>query len=127
MQSDSILCGTQKLTLYTKEAIRDMAHYMEMLTYAEYAYATTSVQLKSRSEGEKAVVIPNTFQEAMGLPEATLWKAASDKTSVEQHHVYDFVPSTSIPAGKKSVGSRWVFELKSYKTFKGRLVVQGRG
>ena len=56
----------QKLALYTKEAMPDMAHYMEMLTYAEYAYATTNVQLKSRSEEEKVVVIPDTFKEAMG-------------------------------------------------------------
>ena len=35
MLSDSILHGMQKLALYTKEAMLDMAHYMEMLTYAE--------------------------------------------------------------------------------------------
>ena len=102
---------------------------MEVLTYAEYAYATTNAQLKSRSEGEKAVVIPNTFEEAMGLPEAALWKAASDRetTSQDQQHVYDLVPSTSIPTGQKSVGSRWVLELKADTTFKGRPVVQGWG
>ena len=126
MLSDNILRGMQKLALYTKEATPDMAHYMEMLTYAEYAYATTNVQLKSRLEGDKIVVIPNTFEEDMGLPEAALWKAASDKmTSLELHHVYD--PSTSIPAGQKSVGSRWVFKLKADKSFKGRLVIQGLG
>ena len=102
---------------------------MEVLTYAEYAYATTNAQLKSRSEGEKVVVIPNTFEEAMGLPEAALWKAASDRetTSQDQQHVYDLVPSTSIPTGQKSVGSRWVLELKADTTFKGRPVVQGWG
>ena len=112
----------QKLTLYTKEAMPDMAHHMEMLTCAKHAYATTDVQLKRRSEGEKVVVISNSFQEAKGLPEAALWNAGSDKeiTSVEQHHLCDFVPSTSIPAGKKSVGSRWVFKNK------GRQDVQGQ-
>ena len=75
------------------------------------------------------VVIPNTFKEAMGLPEAALWKAASDKEmdSLKQHHVYDLVPSTSIPAGQRAVGSRWVYKIKADKTFKGRLVVQGWG
>ena len=108
MLSDSILHGMQKLALYTKEAMLDMGHYMEMLTYAEYAYATTNVQLKSRSEGKKIIVLPNTFKEAMSLSEAALWKAASDKemVSLEQHHIYDLFPSTSIPAGQKSVGSR---------------------
>ena len=80
----------------------DMAHYMKMLTYAEYAYATTNVQLKSRSEEEKVVVIPDTFKEAMGLPEAALWKAALDKemTSLDQHHVYDLIPRHLSPAGR---------------------------
>ena len=48
-------------------------------------------------------------------------------TSLEQSHVYDLVPSTSIPAGQKSVGSRWVFNLKADKTFEGKFVVQGCG
>ena len=63
-------------------------------------------------EGEKIDVIPVTFIEATGLPETALWKAASemDMTSLEQHHFYDLVPSISIPAGQKSVGSRWVFK-----------------
>ena len=38
MLSDKILHGMQKLALYTKEVVPDMAHEMEMLTYAEYAY-----------------------------------------------------------------------------------------
>ena len=59
MICDNILRRMQKLALYTKEAMPDTAHCMETLTYAEYAYVTTNVQLKSRSEGEKIVVIPN--------------------------------------------------------------------
>ena len=87
MLSDKIFRGMQKLALYTKQAMPDMGRYMEMLTYVEYAFATTNVQLKSRSEGEKYVVIPNTLKNAMRLPGAALWKAASDKelTSLEQH------------------------------------------
>ena len=87
MLSDKIFRGMQNLALYTKQAMPDMGRYMEMLTYVEYAFATTNVQLKSRSEGEKYVVIPNTLKKAMRLPGAALWKAASDKelTSLEQH------------------------------------------
>ena len=101
----------QKLALYTKEVVPDMAHEMEMLTYAEYAYSTTNVELKNSSEGEKVLVIPNTFKETIGLKKAALRKAASDNdmTSLEQHHLYDFVVSTYIPAGQKSVSSRWVY------------------
>lgn len=62
MISDGILRGNQKLTLYTHEATLGMAHYIQMPTYAEYTHdATDLVDLKSRSEGEKVAVIPNTF------------------------------------------------------------------
>ena len=102
-----------------------MAHHMEMLTYAEHSYAATNVQLKS-SEGEKVLIIPNTFKEAMALPEAARWKAASDKEieSLRAHKVYDLVLITSIPTGQKAMSSRWVYKIKADKSFKGRVVVQ---
>ena len=84
----------QELCLYTKTASPDMAHHMEMLTYAEYPHAATNVH-QPRSEGEKVLIIPNTFKEAMVLPEAARWKAASDKDMEcpRAHKVYDLVPS----------------------------------
>lgn len=47
-----------------------MAHHMEMLITAEYAYAVTNVKLQQRSEGENVLLLPNTFMEATMLPEA---------------------------------------------------------
>ena len=63
----------------------------------------------------------------MGLPQAARWKTASDKeiASLEKHGVFDLVPITSVPAGHKVVGTRWVFKMKTDSTYKGRLVVQG--
>ena len=72
MPCESTLRGMHKLALYITGALTSMAHYVEMLTDAENAYATTSVQLNSLSEPENVVVIPNTFREAMGLPEAAV-------------------------------------------------------
>lgn len=122
------LRGLQQLCLYTNTALPDMAHYMEMLTYAEYAYAATNVQLQ-RSEGEKVLIVPNTFKEAMALPEAARWKAASDKEmeSLRAHKVYELVPITSIPPGQKAISSRWVYKIKADDSFKGRVVVQAWG
>lgn len=118
-----------KLALYTTGALTSMAHYVEMLTDAENAYATTSVQLNSLSEPENVVVIPNTFREAMGLPETAIWKIAQDKDrpSAEKHDVLDLIPPTSIPAGQKSVVLRWVY--KSRRTIISRepLLFQGWG
>ena len=58
-----------QLCLYTNTALPDMAHHMEMLTYAEYPHAATNVH-QPRSEGENVLIIPNTFKEALTLPEA---------------------------------------------------------
>ena len=115
MLFDNILRGMQKL-LYTKDAKVKLVYYIEMLTYAEYAYDTTSVQLKGRSEGEKVVGIPSTYKEVMGLPEAALWKAASDNEMafLGQDHVYDLVLLTSFPTGKKSIGSRGVSSVAAF-------------
>ena len=94
-----------------------MAHHMEMLTYAEHSYAATNVQLKS-SEGEKVLIIPNTFKEAMALPEAARWKVASDKEmeSLRAHKVYDLEPITPIPTEQKAISSRWVYKIKADTT-----------
>ena len=63
----------------------------------------------------------------MGLPQAARWKTASDKeiTSLEERGVFNLVPITSVPAGHKVVGTRWVWKIKADSTYKGRLVVQG--
>ena len=69
----------------------------------EYSYAATNVQLQ-RSKGDKVLIIPNTFKEAMAFPETARWKAASIKEteSLRTHKVYDLVPITSIPTGAES-------------------------
>ena len=48
----------------------------------------------------------------MSLPQAARRKAAADKeiASLKKHGVYELVPSYSVPAGQKLVGSRWVME-----------------
>lgn len=129
MISDTILREMKKLALYTKEALPDMAHDMQMLTYVVYGYTTASVQLKSLSEGEKVVVRPSTFKKATGLPKPAVWNAASDKEmdSPKRHHVTHIVPSTYIPAVLRSVGRRWVYQINADKPIKGRLVGEGWG
>ena len=80
----------------------------------------------SCSGGRESDRIPRTLNEAIGLPQAARWKTASDKeiSSLEKHGVFDLVPITSVPAGHKVVGTRWVFKIKAQSTYKGRVVVQ---
>ena len=65
--------------LYTKSPLADMGHCEERLNFLEYAYVANNTQMHSRSGGENIKAIPNTFKEAMRLPEAKTWDAASDK------------------------------------------------
>ena len=118
----------QQLNLYAGADLPDMAHRQELLTFAEDACVTTNTQLQMRSEGEKkAKIVPNTFSEARKLPEAALWEAAEDKeiASLIKHQVYDLV--TSVPAGSKTIGSRWVYKVKADDSHKARVVVLGWG
>ena len=53
------------------------------------------------------------------------WKAASDKevASLKKNKVYSLLPVTSVPAGHKIIGSRWVYKVKADNSHKGRVVV----
>ena len=59
---------------------------------AEFTYTITNTH-PSCSEGGESNRIPNTFKEAIGLPQAARWKAASYKeiTSLEKHGVFELV------------------------------------
>ena len=61
----------------------------------------------------------------MTLSQAVRWKVASDKeiASLEKHGVYELVPITSVPNGRKVVGTRWVYKIKADGVYKCRLVV----
>ena len=52
-------------------------------------------------------------------------KAVADKeiVSPKKHGVYELVPASSVPAGQKVVGSRWVNKIKADDLFKSRLIV----
>ena len=89
-------------------------------------YVVTNA-LGSFSGGGSKEKITNTFKEAMTLPQAARWKVASDKeiASLKKHGVYELVPITTVPDGRKAVGVRWVYKIKADEVYKGRLVVLG--
>ncbi|CAN0579240.1 unnamed protein product, partial [Ectocarpus sp. 12 AP-2014] len=99
----------KRLALYTNTPLADIGHREEKLNFLEYAFVANNTQIHSRSEGEKVKTIPNNFKDAMGLPEAKLWKGATDKEmkSLQDLNVYKLVPRTSVPPGQKVIGSKW--------------------
>lgn len=75
------------------------------------------------------ILIPHSFKEAMTLPEVEKSKAALNKeiSSFKNVGVYILVFASSIPPGRKIIGTKWVFKQKADATFKARLVVQDWG
>ena len=47
--------------------------------------------------------------------------------SLKNINVYTLLPATSVPAGHKIIGSRWVYKVKADNSHKGRVVVLGWG
>ena len=54
------------------------------------------------------------------------WTAALNKeiANLEQHGVFELVRITSVAAGHKVVGTRWLFKVKADSTYKGLLIEQ---
>ena len=65
----------------------------------------------------------------MTLPAKAQSKAASDKeaASLKKNNVYTLLLVTSVPAGHKIIGSRWVYKVKADNSHRGRVVVLGWG
>ena len=75
------------------------------------------------------VKIPNSYKEAMDSPEKEEWIHAIDAElqSMANLHTYELA---DLPAGRKAVGSRWVYDIKTdidgnILRFKARLVAKG--
>uniref|UniRef100_A0A2N9GZ77 Integrase catalytic domain-containing protein n=1 Tax=Fagus sylvatica TaxID=28930 RepID=A0A2N9GZ77_FAGSY len=72
---------------------------------------------------------PQSFKEAMSMPEAPLWKEAvnSEIESILQNHTWELV---DLPPGCKPLGYKWIVKRKmkadgSIDKYKARLVVKG--
>lgn len=72
---------------------------------------------------------PRTYREASQRDDAGLWKQAAEAEigALDEHGVYELC---ELPAGRKAIGSRWVFKIKensdgSIERYKARLVAQG--
>ncbi|CAM9773163.1 unnamed protein product [Sphacelaria rigidula] len=63
----------------------------------------------------------------MKLPLAERWRAAitNEMNKLQMNRVYHLVSQHKVPAGLKSIGSRWVHKVKSDNTTKARVVGQG--
>src|SRR3954469_22208540 len=72
---------------------------------------------------------PRSLAEALKRPDAEEWRRAAME-ELQAHELNGTWKLIELPAGKKAIGSRWVFKLKhnadgSTDHYKGRLVVKG--
>ena len=109
------LHNLRSLALYTNVETQDIVCHLENASFfAEYAHVSTA-SVGNHSGGGNKLEVLNTFKEAMNLPQAARWKAATDKeiASLKKHGVYELVPASSVPVGQKMVGSHWVNKIKA--------------
>ena len=117
----STLHNLRRLDIYTNTDTPDTAHQLDTEAVpAEVAYTRPNTQ-PSCSGGGEWDRVPSNFKEAVGLPQAAHWKTASDKEieSLEKHGVFNLVLITSVPAGHKVFGTRWVRKSKADSIYKG--------
>ena len=76
----------------------------------------------------KLADIPRTYREAVASPDAAKWQEAmvDEITALKENQTFEY---TTLPEGRKTVGGRWVYALKSgpneENTYKARYVAKG--
>ena len=109
----------RRLDIYTNTDTPDTAHQLDAETVpVEVDYTRTDKQ-PSCSGGGELDRVPNAFKEAVGLSQAAHWKTASDKEiqSLETHGVFNLALITSVLAGHRVVGTRWVRKIKAESNY----------
>ncbi|CAM9471972.1 unnamed protein product, partial [Ascophyllum nodosum] len=107
--------GTFPAEYYINTDTPDVALQLDAVAVAaKVAYTMTNAQSSCSGGGESDRVL-NTFKEILGVPQAARWKTVSDKkiASLEKHGVFNLALITSVPAGNKVGGTRWVFRIKA--------------
>ena len=67
------------------------------------------------------------MKKVRATPEAAQWNAAAEReiASLKDRQVYKLVPRSAVPARRKRINSKWVFNRKADGSFKARVVAQG--
>ena len=105
---------TRRPPAYLSDYVTDIEDDDQVPTNVDYCY--------------KFSAFPQTYQEAMDLPESSNWKAAMEEemNSLTENNTFTL---SDLPEGKNAVGGRWVYTIKESsagaKTFKARYVAKG--
>jgi WD40 repeat protein len=96
----------------------------------EFAFATIDYDSMPATQYKDAFTSPNTFHEAWNHScpwQQKKWRLAVTKEVGKMNtlKVWELVKRASIPADRKCIKRKWIFEIKRDGTFKARLVACG--
>jgi hypothetical protein len=98
---------------------------LELTDTYEAAFAIAALKANSTSDAPE----PKSFRQAMSGPDANKWYEAA-AVEMQAHLDNGTWELVKLPAGRKAIGSKWVFKIKriadgSIERYKARLVAQG--
>ena len=77
--NDRQLNEPRRLGLFANTVGPDCLHSQEIVSFVDYALITGNPTQQGLPDGDEAIVVPNTYKEAMDLPQAQEWRKAMDK------------------------------------------------
>ena len=102
-----------RLGQHPDKQVRDLA--LTVLMYGgDFCFASAQVE-------------PMSYEEAMNGPDGKHWREARDTefSNIKKNVVWVAVPLSSLPRGRKPIGTRWVLVKKPDGRYRARLVVLG--
>jgi transposase InsO family protein len=103
----------------------DSGEILELTDAYEAAFAVAALKANGASDAPE----PKSFRQAMSGPDANKWYEAA-AVEMQAHLDNGTWELVKLPAGRKAIGSKWVFKIKrnadgSIERYKARLVAQG--
>ena len=71
--TDKQLNEARRVGLFANTVSPDCLHSQEIVSFVDYALITGNPILQGLPDGDEAIVVPNTYKEAMDLPQAQEW------------------------------------------------------
>jgi hypothetical protein len=120
--SNAVPCSADALIAKGLSCVYETEEHLSFNQAMEHAFAGVA------SKQSPELVEPKSFKQAMSGPDADKWYEAC-MAEMQAHFKNSTWQLVQLPAGRKAIGSKWVFKIKqnadsSVEQFKARLVAQ---
>jgi hypothetical protein len=121
--SDGVPCSADTLIAKGWSRVYETEEHLSFNQAMEHSFAVVA------SNQSPELVEPKSFKQAMSDPDANKWYEAC-MAEMQAHFENGTWQLVQLPAGRKAIGSKWVFKIKrnansSVERFKACLVAQG--